>query len=108
MNKKHELQNDIITVTWKESIEVSRQDFPNADKLVKSLTSLFWHLDCNHKAIINASNDGKCKVLPQYFSLIYAKKYRNFEEQKKAKAKLSSEKLKQYTDDLYETLSLKK
>ena len=75
-------------------------------KLTKCLVDVLWHVDGNHEHINNKFVEKQCKGLPSYFNPVYKHIYNDYKALKKAKPKLSPELLLQYSDSLFDILSV--
>ena len=104
-NVKDILYNDIIDISINLKMKFKPQDLKSPKLLIVLLTNCLWHIDINEKTVKNASADGKCSNLPDFFQLIYAKEYHEYKEQKLKKPQSSMERLRIYSDELFDILS---
>ena len=87
-------------------VNFRQAEFSNAQKLMKCLVDVLWHVDGNHEHINNKFAEKQCKGLPSYFNPVHNHTYNDYKALKKAKPKLSSELLLQYSDSLFDILSV--
>ena len=93
-NAKDILYNDTIDISINLKMKFKPQDLKNAKLLIALITNYLWHTDINEKTVKNASANGKCSNLPDFFQQIYAKEYHRYKEQKLKKPQLSMERLR--------------
>ena len=104
-NAKDIFYNDIIDISINLKMKFKHQDLKNAKLLIALNTNCLWHIDINEKTVKNASANGKCSNLPDFFQQIYAKEYYQHKEQKIKKPQLLMEQLKICSDELFNVLS---
>ena len=102
-NKKEELWNDVVALI-KEPL-FRKQQLDAAQKFINTIVEALWAIDGNQCTINNAFAQNQCKGLPSFFSAVYAKEYRQWRTQKKAKPTLSSEKLLECSDNIFNMIS---
>ena len=88
VNSKCKLYNDVLDLC---DVNFQQAEFSNAQKLMKCLVDVLWHIDGNHEHINNKFAVKQCKGLPTYFNPVYNHTYNDYKALKKAKPKLSSE-----------------
>ena len=104
VKSKCELYNDVLDLCDE---NFQQAEFSNALKLMKCLVDVLWHVDGNHEHIINKFAEKQRKGLPIYFNSVYNHTYNDCNKAVvKAKSKLSSELLLQYSDSLFDILSV--
>ena len=81
-NRKDELYNDVATVTHSMKLTFSKSE-ENILKIIKSVCNALWIIDGNHEKFNTAFAQGHCIKLPQLFSDIYNKSYKDWKSQKK-------------------------
>ena len=104
-NAKHILYNDIIDISINLKMKFKPQDLKSAKLLIALITNCLWHIEINEKTVKNASANGKCSTLPDFFQQIFAKEYHQYKEQKLKKPQLSMERLRICSDELFDVIS---
>ena len=104
-NAKDILCKDIIDISINLKMKFKPQDLKNAKLLIASITNCLWHIHINEKTVKNASANGECSNLPDFFQQIYAKEYHQYKEQKLEKPQLSMERLRICSDELFDAIS---
>ena len=84
VNSKCKLHNDVLDLC---DVNFRLAEFPNAQKLMKCLVDVLWHVDRNHEHINNKFAEKQCKGLPSYFNPVFNHTYNDYKALKKGKTK---------------------
>ena len=99
---KCQIFNDVRNLA---SLKAPKDSLKEFVKFVETVTDCLWELDCNHGKFITTAANGHCKTLPNFFSAIFDKEYKEWKRQKKPKPRLDRESLYRVSDKLFDQLS---
>ena len=84
VNSKCKLHNDVLDLC---DVNFRQAEFSNAQKLMKCLVDVLWHVDGNHEHINNKFAEKQCKGLPSYSNPVFNHTYNDYKALKKGKTK---------------------